>query len=85
MTATTTPNARLMANLSYRRAIEQLHALGPRATGELISDLAEAEDCDRAVLDLLFRYGRLTPGMVRVAGAEKMPPNPVHLVARRAG
>ncbi len=85
MTAIPTPNSRLMANLSYRRAIERLHSLGPRAVGELVSDLAEAEDCNTAVLDLLYRYGRLTPQMVQKAGGDAMPPNPVHSVVRRVG
>lgn len=85
MMETTTPPERLMANLTYRRAIERLCGCGPRAVGELISNLAQHEGCDGAVLDLLYRYGRLTPEMVRVAGADAMPPNPLHCIARRAG
>lgn len=76
---------RLMSNLGFRRAVEQLHGLGPRAVGELIADIAQHEECVATVLDLLFKYGRLTPDMVRTAGGAAMPPNPLHSVARRAG
>lgn len=48
-----------------------LHGLGgPRPLGEALVELAEV--CGTAaVLDVLARYSRLTPAMVRLVGADR--------------
>lgn len=62
------------------RGAVHLHALGPRATAELLAALATRTGEGLALLELLADYGRLTPGMVRAAGGNRFPVLPLHLV-----
>ena len=52
------------------RGAAHLHDLGQRPLGEALVELAE-HGGPAAVLAVLDRYGRLTPAMVRAAGADQ--------------
>ncbi len=67
------PNGHV-ADLRRQRQIEHLHLLGPRAVGELLREVAEDDDLDRA----LEAYGRLTPDLLKALGGDQFPPLPVH-------
>ena len=69
--------------LLTRRALRELRAritrqeyMGPREVGELLCEVAEGEDLDRA----LEAYGRLTPDLLKTLGGDRFPPSPVHAV-----
>ena len=59
------------------RGAAHLHDLGSRALAEALVELAEPDGA-AAVLDLLDRYNRLTPAMIRAAEADR--PRPRQLV-----
>ena len=62
------------ADLRRQRQIEHLHLLGPRAVGELLREVAEDDDLDRA----LEAYGCLTPDLLKALGGDQFPPAPIH-------
>ena len=70
--------AEIVADLRRQRQIEHLHLLGPRAVGELLREVAEDDDLDRA----LEAYGRLTPDLLKALGGDQFPPAPLHEVRR---
>lgn len=65
-----------------RHVVDRVHALGPRALGELLAELARrhpeiAEDID----DRLAAYAdRLTPEMLRATGGDRWPASPLRAV-----
>ena len=67
--------------LRLQRGAEHLHTLGPRATAEFLTDIAQAIGGGPAILGHLAEYQRrLTPAMIRAAGADRPPPRPLHIV-----
>ena len=67
-----------LADLRFRRQVEHLHRLGPRAVGELLCEVAKGEDLDRA----LEPYQRLTPDLLKALGGDRFPPAPIYVVQR---
>ncbi len=66
-----------------QRGVQHLHALGPRATYELLLDVAHQVGGLGAIASTLVEYERrLTPEMVRRAGGRDFPPRQLHLVPR---
>ncbi len=68
----------MVADLRFRRQVEHLHRLGPRAIGELLCEVAGGKDLDRA----LEPYQRLTPDLLKALGGNRFPPVPIHEVRR---
>ena len=68
--------AEIVADLRRQRQIEHIHRLGARAVSELLYEVAEGEDLDRA----LDAYSRLTPGLLKALGGDRFPPAPIHEV-----
>ena len=60
--------------------VEHLHTLGPRATAEMLADLAIRIGGMPAILGLLAEYQRLTPQAVSLASADRFPPPALRLV-----
>ncbi len=66
-----------------QRKVEHLHALGARATGEFLTELAARIGGAPAILSLLNEYQRLSPGMVRAACGDRFPQHALHAVPGR--
>ncbi len=75
-TRQTSNAADMAACLKRRRQIEHLYRLGPRAVGELLCEVSEAEDLDRG----LEAYARLSPDLLEALGADRFPAQPIHVV-----
>ena len=67
----------VVADLKRQRRIEHVHRLGPRAVGELLYEVADGEDLDRA----LEAYERLTPALLKALGGDRFPRPPVYGVS----
>ena len=65
--------------LRMQRIAFHVYALGPRALAELLIEL-DRRAAPGAVMAVLAEFSRLTPPMVRAAGADRMPPRPLRQV-----
>ncbi len=70
--------AEVVSGLKRQRQIEHVHSLGVRAVGELLFEVAEGENLDRA----LDAYERLTPDLLAALGGDRFPPAPIYVVQR---
>lgn len=69
------------ARLRLEHGATYLHSLGPRATFEFLAELSAPIGGMPACLGLLAEYqARLTPEIVRAAGADRMPSRPLRKV-----
>lgn len=63
--------------LRFRRDVERLHRLGPRALHELLAELAAARLLRSEIEQLVARYSRVDPLVLRLAAGDRMPPTPL--------
>jgi hypothetical protein len=60
-----------------------LHALGARATAELLAEVAAKIGGLPCILTTLDEYQqRLSPRLLRIAGGDRFPRRPLHVVPR---
>ena len=71
----------VLDRLRLERGARRLHALGPRAVAELLAEVGRHTGAQPFILARLAAYGRLTPALVRAAGADGFTPS-VRLVGR---
>ena len=73
---------RRIRKVRFPLLVSRVHALGPRATGELLTEVAgnDAQLADD-IFTLLERYAALSPAMVEAVGADDYPPAPLHVAA----
>ena len=64
--------------LRRERQIEHVYRLGVRAVAEMLFEVAEGGDLDRA----LEAYERLTPALLAAMGGDRFPPLPLHEIPR---
>ena len=67
-------------DLRFHRQVERLHALGPRATGELLLEIAECLGCRTFVDQRLETFARLDPEVIRELVGDAFPRPPLHEV-----
>ena len=66
-----------------QRGAEHLHQLGPRATAELLLEVAARIGGLPAIVSVLGEFERrLTPEMLRALGGDRFPPRPLRMVPR---
>ena len=72
--------AKTVADMKFRRRVERLHKLGPRAVGELLAELG----AERSIVTIIDRkidtYLELDPEVLEAAGGDDFPPVPIHEV-----
>ena len=61
--------------------LRRIYTLGPRATIELILELAERSNSLPLLEELAERFARLNPDILRAVGGHEFPPSPIRLVA----
>ena len=72
--------AEVISDLKFRRQVEHLHRLGPRAVGELLAEIG-VERSIRTVVDRkLQRYSELEPETLQAAGGDGFWPVPLREV-----
>ncbi len=60
--------AEVVADLRFRRRVERLHQLGPRATAELLAEIGVERSITTIIDQKLERYVYLDPAAVEAAG-----------------
>ncbi len=72
--------AETVARLRFRRQVEALHQLGPRATAELLAEIG----AERSIMTIIDRkldtYTELEPEILEVAGGDRFWPAPLREV-----
>ena len=63
-----------LRELRFRRDVERLHRLGPRAVYELLSELSTRHLLRTQIEQLAARYSRIDPLALRLAGAPSFAP-----------
>jgi hypothetical protein len=58
----------------FRRDIERLHKLGPRAYGAMLSELGARHLLRTEIEELVRRYARIGPATLAAAGGDRWPP-----------
>jgi hypothetical protein len=66
-----------LRELRFRRDVEQLHRLGPRAIYELLAELGARQLLRSEIEALVGRYSRVDPVALRLAAGDRMPPTPL--------
>ena len=64
----------MIDNLRFRRQVEHLHRLGPRATAELLAEIGVERDSKLAA------YTGIEPEALEAAGGDKFWLVPIHVV-----
>ncbi len=69
-----------VADLRFRRRVERLHRLGPRAVAELLAKIGAKRSITTIVDQKLATYAELDPAALEAAGGDKLWPAPVREV-----
>ena len=72
--------ADVVADLRFRRQVERLHRLGPRAVAELLAEIGAERSITTIVDRKLDRYTDLDPAALEATGGDKFWPTPVREV-----
>ena len=72
----------LVDDLRFHRHVERLHALGPRAVGELLLEIGELRACRTFIDQRLDAYAALDPETVKAVDGDKFPRPPIYEAAK---
>ncbi len=72
--------AEIGARLHFRRQVERLHRLGPRATAELLAELGAERGIQTVIDQKLDTYAQLDPEALEATGMSDFWPLPLHEV-----
>ena len=72
--------AEVVADLRFRRQVQRLHALGARATAELLAEIGAERSITTIIERKLDTYAALDPDAIEAAGGDKFWPVPIHEV-----
>ena len=70
----------IVADMKFRRQVERLHGLGPRAIAELLAELAAERSIMTAIDQKLATYVSIDPEVIGAAGGSDFWPAPLHLI-----
>ncbi len=74
--------AEIGARLHFRRQVERLHRLGPRATAELLAEIGAERGIQTVIDQKLDTYIEIGPETLDAAGGDVFSPLPIHEVER---
>ncbi len=71
-----------VADLRFRRRVQQVHRLGARAVGELLAELGAERSIMTLIDQKLDTYAELEPEALEAAGGDRFWPLPLRVVRR---
>ncbi len=77
--------ADVVADLRFRRKVQRLHNLGPRAVGELLAEVGAERGVQTIIEQKLDRYAEIDPDALEAAGGDKFWPAPVRNIVNGRG
>ena len=69
--------AQVVADLRFRRQVQRLHQLGPRATAELLAEIGAERGIGTIIDQKLDTYVELNPAAIEAAGGDTFWPVPL--------
>ena len=72
--------AEVVADLAFRRKVEHLHRLGPRAVHELLVEIGEQRLCRTYLEQRVRRYSEIDPEHLEALGGDTFPRPPLYEV-----
>ncbi len=72
--------AEVVADLSFRRDVQQVHRLGDRVFGELLAELGAERGIQTIIDQKLKKYASLDPEALEATGGDYFWPVPLHKV-----
>ena len=69
-----------VADLAFRRTVERIHGLGPRAVYELLVEIGEQRLCRTYLEQCVRRYSEIDPEHLAALGGDKFPRPPLYEV-----
>ena len=72
--------ADVVADLRFRRHVDRLHRLGPRATAELLAEIGAERSIMTLIDKKLATYSSIEPEAIEAAGGDKFWPIPLREV-----
>lgn len=70
----------VVGDLRFRRQVEHLHRLGPRATAELLAEIGVERSITTIIDSKLAAYAGIEPEALEAAGGDKFWLVPIHVV-----
>ncbi len=70
--------AEVVADLSFRRDVQQVHRLGDRVFGELLAEIGAERGITTIIDKKLERYAKLEPEVIEAAGGDDFWQPPLH-------
>ncbi len=74
--------AEVVADLRFRRRVQQVHRLGDRVLGEFLAEIGAERGIQTIIDRKLERYAQLDPEALEAAGGNEFWPAPLHEVRR---
>ena len=72
--------ALVVADLQFRRNVERLHRLGPRAICELLTEIGEQRLCRTFIEQRVRRYSEIDPEHLAALDSDTFPRPPLRAV-----
>lgn len=72
--------AEVVADLKFRRQVQQVHRLGDRVLGELLAEIGAERGIQSIIDQKLERYAELDPETLEAVSGDKFWPVPIHEV-----
>ena len=71
----------VVEDLKFRRNVERLHRLGPRAVCELLAEIGEQQLCRTFIEQRVQRYSKIDPDHLAALDGDTFPRPPLYEVA----
>lgn len=73
-----------MADFAFRRSVQAVYRLGPRAVAELLAEIICAHDIYPDVEAKLRRYVAIRPETLAITGGDRWPAVPMYQIRKKA-
>ena len=77
--------AEIVARLHFRRQVERLHRLGPRAVAELLAEIGAERGVTTIIDAKLTRYAAIDPMTLEAASVDQFWPAPLYEITEPPG
>ncbi len=74
--------AEVVADMMFRRRVQQVHRLGDRVFGEFLAELGAERGIQTVIDQKLNKYASLNPETLEATGGDESWPVPLHEVRR---